>query len=129
MLDLATKVNVSLQAVAQLLVVTGSGSWLAKRHGLNKQAIGAVASVNWHAFIPALLFSSILGAIDSQRLSTLWPLLVFAVLHAAIGASASLALGLLARLPRYGRYYANQSPRLVTVSSNGFHAGTYCSSQ
>ena len=101
MLDLATKVNVSVQAVAQLLVVAGSGSWLAKRHGLNKQAIGALASVIWHAFLPALLFSSILGAINSERLSTLWPLLVFSVLHAAIGASASLALGLVARLPRY----------------------------
>jgi predicted permease len=100
MLDLGVKINLSLQAVAQLLVVIGAGTWLAKRHGFGKKSIAAVASVNWHACIPALLFSSIVAAIDAQRLATLWPLLVFSLLHVVIGAGVSLGLGLVTRLPR-----------------------------
>jgi hypothetical protein len=105
MLDLGVKINLSLQAVAQLLVVIGAGTWLAKRHGFGKKSIAAVASVNWHACIPALLFSSIVAAIDAQRLATLWPLLVFSLLHVVIGAVVSLGLGLVTRLPRDLLFY------------------------
>jgi predicted permease len=49
------RVNVSLQAVAQILLVIGLGAWLSARRNLDRQAIAAVSLVNWHVLIPALM--------------------------------------------------------------------------
>jgi len=51
------RINVSLQAVAQILLVIGLGVWLSKRRNLDRQALAAVSNVNWHALIPALMVS------------------------------------------------------------------------
>jgi predicted permease len=46
---------VSLQAVAQVLLVIGLGVWLSARHGFDRKAIAAVSGVNWHVLMPALM--------------------------------------------------------------------------
>lgn len=49
------RINVSLQAVAQILLVIGLGAWLSARRNLDRKAIAAVSIVNWHVLIPALM--------------------------------------------------------------------------
>lgn len=49
------RINVSLQAVAQVLLVIGLGVWLSARRGFARKAIAAVSGVNWHVLIPALM--------------------------------------------------------------------------
>eukprot|EP00775_Hariotina_reticulata_P000721 gene721-1022_t len=93
------KLNVSLQAVAQVLLVAGLGVWLAKRQNLDRKGLAAVNSVNWHVLIPALLFGSIVGAVTPSNLVQLWPLLVIALLHIIIAVLPALLLCWVARLP------------------------------
>lgn len=97
--DFKDRLNVSLQAVAQVLLVCGLGVWLAKRHGFNRQAIAAVSGVNWHALIPALMFSSIVGAVTPSGLVLLWPMLLMSLLHIVLGVIPAWLLGWAARLP------------------------------
>lgn len=52
---LGPRINVSCQAVVQILLVIGIGAWLSARRGLDRQALAAVSLVNWHALIPALM--------------------------------------------------------------------------
>ena len=52
------RINVSLQAVAQILLVIGLGVWLSARRNLDRKALAAVSNVNWHVLIPALIVSS-----------------------------------------------------------------------
>jgi predicted permease len=54
---LGPRINVSCQAVVQILLVIGIGAWLSARRGLDRQALAAVSLVNWHALIPALMVS------------------------------------------------------------------------
>lgn len=79
------RINVSLQAVAQILLVIGLGVWLSLRRNLDRKALAAVSSVNWHALIPALMFSSIVGAVTPSNLLQLWPLLVLSLVHVVMG--------------------------------------------
>ncbi|KAF6251982.1 auxin efflux carrier [Scenedesmus sp. NREL 46B-D3] len=98
--ELKDRLNVSLQAVAQVLVVCGLGVYLARRHGLDRKAVAAVSGVNWHVLIPALMFSSIVGAVTPANLAMLWPMLLVSLLHIVLGAVPSFLLGWAARLPR-----------------------------
>jgi hypothetical protein len=97
---LRDRVNVSLQAVAQVLVVCGLGVYLARKHGLDRKAIAAVSGVNWHVLIPALMFSSIVGAVTPSNLALLWPMLLVSLLHIVLGVVPAFLLGWVARLPR-----------------------------
>ncbi|KAF8069618.1 PILS2 [Scenedesmus sp. PABB004] len=104
--QLKDRINVALQAVAQVLVVCSLGVWLAKRHGFDRRAIAAVSGVNWHVLIPALMFSSIVGAVTPARLVLLWPMLLVSLLHIVLGAAPALALGWAAALPRDMWFFA-----------------------
>lgn len=52
------RINVSLQAVAQVLLCIGLGMWLSARHNFDRKALAAVSELNWHVLIPALMVSS-----------------------------------------------------------------------
>jgi predicted permease len=53
------RINVSLQAVAQVLLVIGLGVWLSARRGFDRKAIAAVSGVNWHVLMPALMVGGV----------------------------------------------------------------------
>ncbi|WIA30003.1 hypothetical protein OEZ86_000100 [Tetradesmus obliquus] len=104
--QLRDRINVSLQAVAQVLVVCGLGVYLARKHGLDRSAIAAVSNVNWHVLIPALMFSSIVGAVTPANLALLWPMLLASLLHILLGVVPALLLGWAAKLPRDMCFFA-----------------------
>jgi hypothetical protein len=104
--ELKDRINVSLQAVAQVLVVCGLGVYLARKHGLDRKAIAAVSGVNWHVLIPALMFSSIVGAVTPSNLALLWPMLLVSLLHIVLGVVPAFLLGWLAKLPRDMWFFA-----------------------
>jgi hypothetical protein len=104
--ELRDRINVSLQAVAQVLVVCGLGVYLARKHGLDRNAIAAVSGVNWHVLIPALMFSSIVGAVTPSNLALLWPMLLVSLLHIVLGVVPAFLLGWVAKLPRDMWFFA-----------------------
>lgn len=59
------RINVSLQSVAQILLVIGLGAWLSARRNLDRSAIASVSIVNWHVLIPALMVRLISTSVGS----------------------------------------------------------------
>lgn len=110
--DLKDRINVSVQAVAQVLLIISMGVWLARRRGLDRKAIAAVSNVNWHVLIPALMFSSIVGAVTPARLVLLWPMLLASLLHIVIGVIPALALSWACRLPKDMAFFSTMAASL-----------------
>jgi len=76
----------SVRSVLHAGTLAASGVYMGKTGVMTKEATKAMSTVSMRVTIPALLFSSVLPAVNLPLLSRIWPMLLLPAVYAALGA-------------------------------------------
>ncbi|XP_004347980.1 hypothetical protein CAOG_04155, partial [Capsaspora owczarzaki ATCC 30864] len=75
----------ALKAACTVFIMAGTGVYLARRGVMNERVVKGIGEMVVHALMPCMLFAKVVPNVSVDTLDHLWPLLVYAIILAAVG--------------------------------------------
>ena len=89
----------SVRSVLHAGVLAGAGIYMGRKGVMTKDVTKALSTLSMSVTIPALLFTSVLPAVNIPLLYRVWPMFLFPVVYASMGAFLGYLVILICKPP------------------------------